>query len=340
MLELIDLRTPYLLFLGDAKTAIDAKTAAGIAHWRPDRCRAQLRIQADAVDLGLADMTPAAAAAAGARTFVIGLAPLGGGFPDSWVSLCVEVLEAGMDIASGLHTRVGRIPAIAAAAQRTERRVFDVREPPVDLPCGTGRRRTGKRLLTVGTDCCVGKMFSALAIDAELRRRGKPSTFRATGQTGILIEGSGIAIDAVVSDFLSGAVEVLTPDNAPDHWDVIEGQGSLFHPAYAGVSLGLLHGAQADLLVLCHELGRETIDGDYRDFPIPDLREVIATNLDLARRTNPHVALAGLSVNSANLSAERARAAMAQLEATHGVPVVDPVRTGVARLVDRIEALA
>ena len=163
------------------------------------------------------------------------------------------------------------------------------------------------------------------------------STFRATGQTGILIQGGGIAVDAVVSDFLSGATEVLAPENSDDHWDVIEGQGSLFHPAYAGVSLGLLHGAQADVLVLCHELGRMSVDGDYADFPIPPLDEAITVNLSLAKRTNKDVKLVGLSVNSSNLGEEEALKTMAELEDIHQVPVVDPVRTGVARLVDFLE---
>jgi len=336
MTKTIELKKPYLLFVGEADSPINAKTAAGIAYWRPDHCRAQFRLIEHAVDLGLPDMTVKEAAAAGCATFVIGLAPVGSYLPESWVSLCVEVLEAGMDIASGLHVRVGAVPEIAAAAERSGARVFDVREPPPDLPCGNGDKRTGKRLLTVGTDCCVGKMYSALAIDAELRRRGTKSTFRATGQTGILIEGSGLAIDAVVSDFLSGSVEILAPGNDADHWDVIEGQGSLYHPAYAAVSLGLLHGAQADALVLCHVLGRTDIDGDYEDYPIPDLKEVIALNLQVARRTNKNAALAGLSVNSSFFSEDEALTAMAELEKTLSVPVVDPVRTGVAKLVDRL----
>jgi len=340
MNDLIELRRPYLLFLGDAENAIDAKTAAGIAYWRPQHCLAQLRQTDNTVDLGLPDMSVKDAAAAGAGTFVIGLAPLGGSLPDSWVSICIEALECGLDIASGLHTRIGEIPKIAEAAKRCGGNVFDVREPPESLPCGTGKKRSGRRLLTVGTDCCVGKMYTALAIDAELRQRGTASTFRATGQTGILIEGSGVAVDAVVSDFLSGSVEVLTPDNAPDHWDVIEGQGSIFHPAYAAVSLGLLHGAQADALVLCHELGRETIDGDYADFPVPELEEAITTNLELARRTNKGVKMLGIAVNSSNLEERQAKAVMAELEAVHNMPVVDPVLTGVAKLVDRLEGLA
>ncbi len=336
MSEAIELRKPYLLFLGSADSAINAKTAAGVAHWRPEHCRAQLRLDDKTVDLGFPDMSVGEAAAAGCATFLIGLAPVGAVLPDSWLALCVAALEAGMDIASGLHVRLGAIPALAEAARKSGGRILDVREPPPGLPCGTGDRRSGKRLLTVGTDCCVGKMFSALAIDAEIRKRGVKSTFRATGQTGILIQGSGLAIDAVVSDFLSGAVEVLAPANDPDHWDVIEGQGSLYHPAYAAVSLGLLHGAQADALVLCHELGRTAIDGNYQDFPIPPLEEVIALNLQVARRTNRNAALLGLSVNSSNLGAAAATAAMAELEDTLGVPVIDPVRTGAAKLVDEL----
>jgi len=337
MVDMIELRKPYLLFLGDAEKEIDAKTAAGIAYWRPEDSLAQLRLEENTVDLGLPDMTVMEAASAGAGTFIIGLAPLGGDLPESWVSICIDVLEAGMDIASGLHTRLADIPPIADAAKRTGQNIFDVREPPTGLPCGTGKKRTGKRLLTVGTDCCVGKMYTALAIDAGLRQRGVSSTFCATGQTGILIQGSGICIDAVVSDFLSGSVEVLSPDNEPDHWDVIEGQGSLFHPAYAGVSLGLLHGAQADALVLCHEIGRMTIDGDFADYLIPELDEAIETNLVLARRTNKTVKILGIAVNSSNLDEGQAQKVMSELEGIHGVPVVDPVRTGVTKLVDLLE---
>jgi len=340
MSTLVALRKPYLLFVGNALNRIDAKTAAGIAYWRRPDCLAQMRLKPDGADLDLPDMSIGEAAAKGAGTLIIGVAPVGGGLPQAWIALCVEALEAGMDVAAGLHTRLAQIPEIADAVNRTGRQVLDVREPPAGLPCGTGKKRAGRRLLTVGTDCCVGKMYSALALDAELRRRDISSTFRATGQTGILIEGTGIAIDAVVSDFLSGATEVLCPENEPDHWDVIEGQGSLFHPAYAAVSLGLLHGAQADLLVLCHELGRSHIDGDYPDYPIPDLEDVIATNLSLARRTNPKASLLGLSVNSSRLDETAAKREMAALEARLNVPVADPVRTGVANLADRLQQIA
>ncbi len=340
MFELTKLRLPYLLFVGDAQNGIDGKTASGIAYWRPENCLAQLGLTQANLDTGFPDMTIAQAAKAGAGTMVIGTAPVGGSLPDDWVAYCVAALEAGLDVAAGLHSRLSDIPAIAAAAERTGNRVIDVREPPENLPCGTGKNRTGKRLLTVGSDCCVGKMYSTLAIQREMKARGMNATFRATGQTGILINGSGIPVDAVVSDFLSGSVEQLTPPNTPDHWDVIEGQGSIVHPSYAAVTLGLVHGAQADALVLCHELGRTLIDGDYPDYPIPDLQDIVDLYLKLARRTKPACRLVGMSVNSSNLDAATVTQEMANLSDRFGVPVVDPVRTGSGAIVDYLESLA
>lgn len=336
-MELIDLTPPYLLFIGDAQDLLMAKTAKGVAHWRREKCLAQLRYPGIEVDLGLPDMDVSTAVAAGAKTLVIGLAPFGATLPQSWIDTCVEALDHGMDVASGLHIRLQGIPAIVAAAERNQRRILDVRTPPSPLPCGTGLPRTGKRLLTVGTDCCVGKMFTALAIQAEMARRQIPATFRPTGQTGILIEGYGISVDAVVADFISGAVEVLAPANAADHWDIIEGQGSLFHPAYAGVSLGLLHGAQADVLVVCHEAGRTQLDG-MEGYPIQPMEQVIATNLAMARLTNPKARLGGIALNTSRLSADAATRVMADYAEQLQVPVIDPVRTGVQSLVDAILA--
>lgn len=336
-MELIELKAPYLLFVGDAPDLLMAKTAKGVAHWRPERCLAQLRYPQSPVDLGLPDMDVASAAAAGAKTLVIGLAPFGASLPQRWIDTCVEALAHGMDVASGLHIRLASIPAIVDAAARYGRRILDVRNPPASLPCGTGLPRSGKRLLTVGTDCCVGKMFTALAIQAEMAARKLPTSFRPTGQTGILIEGYGVSVDAVVADFISGAVELLAPANAPEHWDIIEGQGSLFHPAYAGVSLGLLHGAQADVLVVCHEAGRSQMDG-MEGYPIQPMEQVIATNLAMARLTNPQVRLGGIALNTSRLSEADALAAIDELAQRLGVVVVDPVRTGVAPLVDAILA--
>ncbi len=337
----IALRKPYLLFLGTAESALGAKTAGGIAHWRREDCVGQMRLPGCGADLGLPDHDIATAAEAGARTLVIGVAPVGGALPEAWVGLCIAALEAGLDLAAGLHSRLAAIPAIAEAAARTGRAIHDVRVPPPDLPCGTGAPRTGRRLLTVGTDCAVGKMFTALALEAELRARDRPATFRATGQTGIFIAGSGMPVDAVVSDFLSGSVEVLCPPGAPDHWDLIEGQGSLFHPAYASVSLGLLHGAQAEALVLCHEAGRTHIEGGgFDDYALPDFETAIAVNEAAARLTCPAARVIGLSVNTRGLAEPEATALLARLAAEHAMPAVDPVRTGVGPIVDRMEAAA
>lgn len=331
-----ELNAPYQVFLGDADDFLMAKVAKGIAHWRPEKCIAQLRLEGAKVDLGLADMSVAEAAAAGARTFVLGLAPVGGTLPDSWMPLLIEAMEQGMDIASGLHIRLNDIADLVAVAERTGQRLIDVREPQVPMICGTGLPRSGKRLLAVGSDCCVGKMFTTLAIHQEMQKRKVNATFRATGQTGILIEGSGVPVDAVVSDFIAGVVEQLCPANADDHWDIIEGQGSLFHPAYAGVSLGLLHGAQADVIVVCHETGREQMDL-MDGYPVPPLAQIIATNLQLGALTNPAIRLGGIALNTSALNEVDALAEIARCQAEFGVPVVDPVRTGVAPLIDALE---
>ncbi len=328
---------PYLVFLGDAEDFLMAKVAKGVAHWRPEKCVGQMRLPEAKADLGLPDMSITDAAAAGAKTFVLGLAPVGGTLPDAWLPILIDAMEAGMDIASGLHIRLNDISMLTEVAHRTGQRLIDVREPQVDMVCGTGLPRQGKRLLTVGSDCCVGKMFTALAIHKEMIRRQLPATFRATGQTGILIEGSGVPVDAVVSDFIAGVVEQLSPANDHQHWDIVEGQGSLFHPAYAGVSLGLLHGAQADVVILCHEVGRVQMDM-MEGYPVPDLQTVIDTNLQLGRLTNPSIRLGGIALNTSALSETEALAEIDRVQRRFNVPVVDPVRTGVATIVDGLES--
>ena len=330
------LSAPYIIFLGDAKDFLMAKVAKGMVHWRPEKCIAQMRLPAAKVNLGLPDMTMKQAVAAGAKTFILGLAPMGGTLPISWVPILKEAMEAGLDIASGLHTRLNQVDDLVTVAQATGKKMVDVRQPSLNFDCGTGLRRPGKRLLTVGSDCCVGKMFTTLAIHQEMQHRNIASTFRATGQTGILIEGSGIPVDAIVSDFIAGAVEQLCSANDEHHWDVIEGQGSLFHPAYAGVSLGLLHGAQADALVLCHEAGRTQMD-EIEGYPVADFETLIETNLKHGRLTNPNQFLAGIALNTSAMSEHEALAELARYEAKYGVPVVDPVRTGVAKIVDILE---
>lgn len=332
---MFQINPPYALFLADAKDRVEAKTAYGVFYWRPERCLAQITLPGCRVDLGLPGVTPMEAARLGAQTLVVGLAPQGGKLPDAWVAVLTEALEAGLDIANGLHTRLADVPALRAAAARTGRRILDVRHPTGPIEVGSYRRRSGRRLLTVGTDCAVGKMFTALAIEKELHARGVAATFRATGQTGILIAGNGICVDAVVADFISGAAEALSPDNRPDHWDLVEGQGSLFHPSYAGVSLGLLHGSQPDALVLCHDAARPA-NGDFADLPLPSLEDCAALNLQLARLVNPDVRLVGVSLNTSALTAAAAQAAIDEAAKRLNVPAADPVRTGVANIVDRL----
>src|SRR5712671_1166722 len=268
----VTLRTPYLLFIGDAPDQLAAKTAVVIACWRPEICLGQLRLPGCKADLGLPDMTIEEAATAGVRTVIVGTTNRGGVLGDGWEGLLVRAMELGMDLASGLHHRLADIPALREAASRLGRQIADVRHPTREFAVGNGVKRPGKRLLTVGTDCSIGKMFTALALERAMRGRGLKADFRATGQTGIFLAGDGVSIDAVVSDFVSGAVEWLSPANDPDHWDLIEGQGSLFHASYAGVSLGLLHGAQPDVLVLCHEPTRTHMRG-LPHYPLPGLKE-------------------------------------------------------------------
>jgi len=333
----ISLQPPYLLFLGDVKSPVNAKTGLGLAHWASERCAGQLRFAGCPVDTGLPDLDVESAIAAGARTVVVGVAPVGGQLQDNWLPSLIELANAGIDIAAGLHSRLADLPELVDAAQAGGARLIDVRVPPPGIPCGEGKRRSGKRVLTVGTDCAVGKKYTALALQRELAGRGINATFRATGQTGIMIAGEGIPIDAVVADFVSGAAEALSPDNAGDHWDVIEGQGSLVHPSYAGVTLGLVHGSQPDALVLCHEAGRDAIHEVGGHFPIPPLHEVIATYLSAARLTNPGCVLAGISVNTSSLDSADKSDYLDSLREAHGVAAEDPIATGVQGIAEALE---
>jgi len=323
---------PYLLFLGDVTDTLAAKTALGVAHWRPDWCHGQHRLPGCQADLGLPEMAPTAAAEAGCRTLVVGVANRGGVLPETWIDALVAAVEAGLDVAAGLHAKLTDVPRLREAAAANGRQLFDVRHPTRTFDVAKGTRRPGKRVLTVGTDCSVGKMYASLALEAEMQRRGLNADFRATGQTGILIAGEGVSVDAVVADFISGATEWLTPANDPDHWDIVEGQGSLFHASFAGVSLGLLHGAQPDALVLCHEPTRAHMRG-LPNFPLPGLRDCLDRNLEAARLTNPEVRATGLAVNTSGLNAVDARAYLQAAAEALDLPAVDPVRDGVGPLV-------
>jgi len=329
------IRTPYLLFLGDAPDQLAAKVAQGICDWRPEHAIGQLRLPGCKADVGRPEMTLAEARAAGARTLVIGVANRGGVISPAWKKVLVTALEEGFDLASGLHNLLRDEPDLAAVAQATGRALHDVRVPEVTYPIADGKRRTGKRCLAVGTDCSVGKMYTAMAMDAEMRRRGLPATFRATGQTGILITGDGVPLDAVVADFMAGAVEWLTPDNDPAHWDLIEGQGSLFHPSYSGVTLALIHGGQPDALILSHEPTRRHLRG-LPHFPLPGLEALRDLSLEMARIVNPDVRVIGVSLNTQHLGEDEALAEIARTEARMGLPAADPFRQGAGRLVDAL----
>lgn len=329
------LKRPYLLFLGNAPDALAAKTAAGILQWRRPWCVGQTRLPGCRASLDLPEMTPEAAAAEGAGTMIVGVANAGGVIPESWTEMLARGLEAGLDLAAGLHDRLADVPRLADLAARLGRSLHDVRHPTRTFGVGTGEPRTGRRLLTVGTDCSVGKMYTALALVEAMRERGLDADFRATGQTGIFIAGDGVSVDAVVADFISGATEWLSPAALPTHWDVIEGQGSLFHPSYAGVSLGLLHGAQADALVMCHEPTRTHMRG-LPNRALPELEACIALNEHAARLTNPRATCIGLAVNTSGLARADAEAYLAALRARLRLPCVDPLVEGVAALVDRL----
>jgi uncharacterized NAD-dependent epimerase/dehydratase family protein len=331
----MELARPYLLFIGDARDDLAAKTAAGILDWRRDWCVGQFRLPGCNADLGIPDLTIAEAKAQGVKTIIVGVANAGGVLPESWADTIVAALEAGMDVASGLHTRLGSIPAIAEAAARTGRRLIDVRHSTQSFATGKGTKRPGKRILTVGTDCSVGKKYTALALEREMLKRGLKADFRATGQTGIFISGRGVAVDAVVADFISGAAEWISPANDPDHWDLIEGQGSLFHASFAGVSLGLLHGSQPDGIVLCHEPTRTNMRG-LPDSKLPGLKECIELNLACGRLTNPAIRAVGVSINTVKLPQDQARAYIAKVEDEIGLPATDPVAFGVANIVDHV----
>jgi len=292
----VELKAPYLIFLGTEPEKKHAKTGAGIAHWRPDLCVGQLRLPGCGVDLDLPDMTPAEAAAAGAKSFVWGVAGFGGVIPPEWTGNLFDAVDAGLDIVAGTHSSLADVPGLAEAAAKASVSLIDVRNPPANLPVGTGEKRSGMRLLTVGTECAVGKKYTALAIAKEMADRGMNADFRATGQTG---------------------------------------QGSLFHPAYAAVTLGLMHGSQPDVFIVCHDVGRDVVDG-YPDYPTPSFETLIAQTIEVGKLTNANIRCAGFSVNTSSLSDDERDKYLSKVTEETGLPCVDAVATGVGPIVDHL----
>ena len=330
------IQTPYLLYLGSTSDPLSIKTSRGIAMFRPDDCVGEFVHEGSSLTLGLPQMGFAQAVQAGAKTLILGVASAGGRLTDELIADAEAALNAGLDIASGLHNRLRDIPKLAELAAQKGRTLIDVRDPAANLKVGNGLPRQGLRLLTVGTDCSVGKMVATLCIEQAMQARGYRADFRATGQTGIMIAGSGVPVDAVIADFISGAIEQLAPARTDGGWDLIEGQGSLFHPSFAGVSTGLLHGAQPSAIVICHEPTRQHMRG-LPHFPMPSLERTISANLEQARLTSPDVVAVGVAVNTSMLAEKEARAVCDQIAERTGLPCVDPYAQGADLIVDRIE---
>lgn len=329
------IQTPYLLFLGDAPDQLAAKVAQGIKDWRPENAVGQFRLPGCGADMGLADMSLEEGRNAGAKTLVIGVANRGGIISDEWKVVLVEALRLGYDLAAGLHNLLRDENELQAAAKVNGGTLHDVRVPTIAYPIANGIKRSGKRVLAIGTDCSCGKMYTAMSMDAEMTARGMKSDFRATGQTGILITGKGVPLDAVIADFMAGAVEILTPDNDPDHWDHIEGQGSLFHVSYSGVTMALIHGGQPDALVLCHEPTRTHMRG-LPHYALPSLETLRDTALPMARVANPAAQVTGISVNTKALDEVAAKACLQEIEDRMNLPATDPFRFGSGKLVDAL----
>mgnify|MGYP001942887051 CR=1 FL=1 len=329
---IMQIASPYLLFIGDATDQLSIKMARGAADWRPELCIGEYSVNGCTVSTGLKNITTKAAADKGAKSFVLGFANSGGVLDKKWIPYILEAMDNGMDIVSGLHNKLSDFPEIVAKAQETQKKLLDIRHPSAKFVTGTGVKRKGRRLLTVGTDCSVGKMYTSLSLEKSMKKFGLSVDFRATGQCGILIAGEGVAIDCVISDFLSGASESLSPSNTDDHWDIIEGQGSLSHPAFAGVSLGLLHGSQPDALVICHDLNRTHMRG-LPESQFPSIETTIELNLQAAQLTNANAKVVGITVNTSSVSAEEGLRICAQLSERFNLPCVDPLRSGADSIV-------
>ena len=328
----MQIASPYLLFIGDATDQLSIKMARGAADWRPELCVGEYSVDGCTVTTGIEKMDIPQAAKQGAKSFILGFANSGGVLDKKWLPYILEALDNGMDIVSGLHDKLSDFPELVEKAQQTQRQLLDIRHPKAEFITGTGVKRSGKRLLTVGTDCSVGKMYTSLSLEKSMKKLSFDVDFRATGQCGILIAGQGIAIDCVISDFLSGAAESLSPNNNSDHWDIIEGQGSLSHPAFAGVSLGLLHGSQPDALVVCHDLNRSHMRG-IPDSQFPSIEATITLNLQAAKLTNPNAKVVGITVNTSSVSVDEGQRICAQLSEQFSLPCVDPLRDGTDSIV-------
>ena len=274
-------------------------------------------------------------------TALVGVATQGGRFPPAWRELLTDSILAGLDIENGLHEFLSDDAELAALARDHGVELRDLRKPPrgLNVPTGENLTHDAKTILTVGSDCAIGKMTVSLELDREARRRGMLSEFVPTGQTGMAIAGWGIAVDAVVADFIAGAAERLVVEGVARGGEVlfVEGQGSLLHPAYSGVTLGLIHGSAPHGYVLCHMAGEAVVDGDER-YPIPPLSQLVALHEQISLLPRPAKVVA-VALNTRLLDEDAARRAIEETEAETGLPADDPVRYGAGRLVDSLEPL-
>jgi uncharacterized NAD-dependent epimerase/dehydratase family protein len=342
---------PRFLILADGDfSPMTSKTANSVIRYLPDRTVAVLdRHQAGKTVqdvLGFGGSIPIvgsmrAGLSLGPTAVLIGIAPAGGRLPDEWRAWLAEALDAGCDLWNGLHTFLGEDPLLAAKSQSSGRKIFDLRKAPANLPIASGAAKTVDPyvVLTVGTDCNVGKMTAQLQLARELNASGLRTRFVPTGQTGIMIEGWGIAVDAVVADFIAGAAERLVLQ-ASDDADVVlvEGQGSINHPGYSGVTLGLMHGSCPDAMILCHQSSREYI-GDYREaawLRIPPLAEYIRLYETIGSAVHPTKVI-GISLNTYDMSDDAARAACEAASKETGLPATDPVRFDAEPLLGAIQ---
>lgn len=343
--------TRFLILADGEFGPLTSKTANSIIRYLPDRTVGvvdQVHAGKTVQDvLGFGGAMPVVATMKEGLAFrpdaiLIGIAPVGGKLPERWRTWLAEAIDAGCAIWSGLHTFIGDDPMLGERARAKGVKIHDLRRPPANLPVASGRAKSVEPfvILTVGTDCNVGKMTSQLQITRELNERGARTRFVATGQTGIMIEGWGIAVDAVVADFIAGAAENLVLEGSKDADIVlVEGQGSLNHPGYSGVTCGLLHGSCPDALILCHQATRQYI-GDYREaawLRIPKLSEYIKLYETVAGFVHPTRTVA-ICLNTYDLSEAEARAACAAATRETGLPCTDPVRFDPAPLVDAVLA--
>ena len=334
---------PDLLSLRKARQRADAKLATALHDWRTELCVGQTSLDGCNVELrGLPKLSLQEAYAAGAKTLVLGTAGPGGHMGEAFRPTIKEALNIGFNVASGMHDFLSDDPEISAMAQTNGLDLYDLRKPPEDLSIATGKARTGRRLLTIGTDCSVGKMYTTLALEDEMLKRGMDASFAATGQTGILVAGGkGIPLDAIVSDFTAGEVEKLTPDADPEHWDVIEGQATVIHPSYSGVTTALLHASQPDALVVCHDPTRQTVlRKDW--LAVPSIQDTIDAHMASVTPMNARIGkaapmIAGIALNAFGMDDRDAADLVRRTADEHGLPCVDPIRHGTAPIIDNLQ---